>query len=134
MNPTPSATKRAIKAAVRLRDGMRCTQCGITNAQHLAAHGRSLHVHRLTPGSHYTVEGCVTLCFACHGPHPRLPHGAPDIEHPGIRATLTPDLYDALALYLASLELRPSLSSVVRLAIEQLLRSKGYWPPGQRPA
>jgi hypothetical protein len=28
--------------------------------------GRSLGVHRLIPGSEYTVEGCVTLCYQCH--------------------------------------------------------------------
>lgn len=64
-----------IKAAVRKRDGHKCTRCGMTNQESLEVFRRSLDVHRLTPGAPYTVEGCVTLCRACHGPEPKLPHG-----------------------------------------------------------
>jgi hypothetical protein len=56
----------AIKAAVRERDDYRCSKCHMTNDQHIRDTGRQLQVHRLTPGSAYTVEGCVTLCYACH--------------------------------------------------------------------
>ena len=60
-----------IKALVRFRDGMRCTECGLSNEGSLERFGRSLDVHRLTPGNPYTVEGCVTLCRACHMPKPK---------------------------------------------------------------
>jgi DNA-binding XRE family transcriptional regulator len=63
------------KSTVRHRDGMRCTECGITNEAHVALHGRSLEVHRVSPGSAYTLDGCVTLCRACHNPKPKSPHG-----------------------------------------------------------
>lgn len=64
-----------IKAAVRTRDGHCCTECGTTSDQHRARYGRTLEVHRLKPGSEYTVDGCVTLCKPCHGPKPRRARG-----------------------------------------------------------
>ena len=65
-----------IKAAVRDRDGYRCTKCGMTAAEHRERYrGRTLDVHRLSPGSEYTVEGCVTLCRKCHGPEPKQKSG-----------------------------------------------------------
>lgn len=68
-------TELQIKAAVRERDGHRCTQCGLDHPSHVALYGRTLDVHRVVPGSVYTVEGCVTLCRACHGPAPRRKNG-----------------------------------------------------------
>lgn len=62
-----------IKPNVRARDGFRCTKCGKTNEEHLAQTGRQLEVHRVVPGSAYTVDGCVTLCRRCHGPMPKSP-------------------------------------------------------------
>jgi hypothetical protein len=59
-----------VKALVRHRDG-RCVECGMTNEEHVAKFGRQLDVHRIVPGSKYTLEGCVTLCRPCHGPQPR---------------------------------------------------------------
>lgn len=64
-----------IKALVRFRDGNRCTECGLTNEEHLERYGRLLEVHRLTPGSPYSVKECVTLCKPCHGPKPKRPRG-----------------------------------------------------------
>jgi hypothetical protein len=55
-----------VKAAVRKRDGYRCTQCGATNDEHFAEYRRQLEVHRLTPGSAYTVEDSITVCRPCH--------------------------------------------------------------------
>jgi hypothetical protein len=60
-----------IKDAVRRRDGYRCTKCGISNADHLTRYSKTLHVHRLDPGSVYTVEGCETLCYQCHAGEPK---------------------------------------------------------------
>ena len=64
-----SVEVKAIKAAVRDRDG-RCVDCGITRAIYQVAHGKDLHVHRLKPGSRYTVDGCVALCMKCHARRP----------------------------------------------------------------
>lgn len=61
-------TELEIKKAVRERDAYRCTECGMTNFEHVLNTGKSLEVHRLDPGTEYTVEGCVTLCKSCHGP------------------------------------------------------------------
>lgn len=61
----------SVKRAVRDRDGQACTKCGIAIQEYRERCDRELDVHRLTPGSVYTVDGCVTLCRACHGPEPR---------------------------------------------------------------
>jgi 5-methylcytosine-specific restriction endonuclease McrA len=65
----------AVKLAVRERDGNCCTECGMTKAEHIERYRRNLEVHRLTPGSVYTVDGCVLLCKECHRHKPRSPHG-----------------------------------------------------------
>jgi hypothetical protein len=62
-----------IKAIVRHRDGYRCTECGMTAEQHKGRYGKNLDVHRVEPGSPYTVHGCQTLCRSCHSPKPRSP-------------------------------------------------------------
>lgn len=59
-------TETEVKNAVRCRDGYRCVECGMTQAQHLADRGRQLEVHRVVPDAPYTVEGTVTLCKPCH--------------------------------------------------------------------
>lgn len=56
----------AIKKWVRARDGYRCQGCGMTDADHFEKYRKSLHVHRVVPGSIYTKRGCVTLCYRCH--------------------------------------------------------------------
>jgi hypothetical protein len=55
-----------IKAVVRERDGHRCVDCGETQQRFLARYGRALDVHRMIPGSDYSIEACVTLCRLCH--------------------------------------------------------------------
>lgn len=55
-----------IKAAVRERDGQRCTECGMTTAASLERYGRVLDVHRVNPDVVYSVDACVTLCRLCH--------------------------------------------------------------------
>lgn len=80
----PSEITR-IKTEVRARDDYRCTKCGLTNAQHYAKYGKALDVHRLVPGSVYTVEGSVTLCRICHGPEPRRGPGQIDWANPTVR-------------------------------------------------
>jgi 5-methylcytosine-specific restriction endonuclease McrA len=65
------AAELRIKRRVRDRDGNRCRDCGMTGKEHLAKWGKALHVHRIKPGSRYTVAGCMTLCVRCHGRYPR---------------------------------------------------------------
>jgi cytochrome c553 len=74
--PRPANPKSvdSIKAAARARDGYRCTKCGMTDTEHKARHGATLDVHRVVPGSAYTLAGVVTLCRPCHGPEPRSPY------------------------------------------------------------
>jgi hypothetical protein len=64
-----------VKRLVRERDGYRCVHCGMTVEQHKKLCGRTLDVHRLIPGSVYTVEGCVTVCRGCHYKEPKSPPG-----------------------------------------------------------
>lgn len=57
-----------IKRLIRERDGYKCTECGMTNEEHKSRYGKSLDVHRKTPGSTYAFSNSVTLCKKCHGP------------------------------------------------------------------
>lgn len=69
-------TTKEIKAMVRARDGFKCVDCGATRSVGKRA---TLHTHRLTPGSEYTIDGCVTLCHDCHGKrHSNASTGTPD--------------------------------------------------------
>jgi hypothetical protein len=70
-----------VKALVRHRDGYACTDCGMTAEQHLERFGRNLDVHRVVPGSEYTLPGCVTLCRPCHDRKPKSPKGSRPRTH-----------------------------------------------------
>lgn len=125
----------SIKAAVRERDGYKCTECGMSHVEHVTLYGRALEVHRLAPGSPYTVEGSVTLCKTCHGPKPKrksdeLDRGRPGLQQP-LMAWIDPDLYGALQAYLASQRPKPTTTSVLEVALEDFLRGKGFWPPAE---
>lgn len=50
-----------VKYHVRERDGHKCVDCGSEPGA-----GDNWPVHRLVPGSPYTLEGCVTVCYKCH--------------------------------------------------------------------
>lgn len=43
----------------------------MTQLAHRQRYRMNLEVHRLDPGSAYTVEGSITVCKKCHGPLPR---------------------------------------------------------------
>jgi hypothetical protein len=45
---------------------------------------------------------------------------------------MPPDLYDALERYLASLRPSPDKSTVYRVAIEDFLTDKGFWPTEEK--
>ncbi len=66
-----------IKDVIRERDGHCCAKCGMPNATHFHHYGKSLDVHRVVPGSEYSLEPgvCLTLCKICHGPKPKSPPG-----------------------------------------------------------
>jgi hypothetical protein len=129
MSQTPHGTKVAIKTAVRVRDGMRCTQCGLSNAEHLDLTGKSLHVHRLQPGSPYTLEGCVTLCFSCHATAPKRKRGEPDVEVNGSLVRLNP-IFDGPLAALCERNASNATQEVNR-ALRVLLVREGLWPPPQ---
>jgi 5-methylcytosine-specific restriction endonuclease McrA len=122
-------TNLEIKAAVRARDGFRCTECGVTSLKYLAITGRSLDVHRIIPGSEYTVDGCVTLCRQCHGPKPRRPYRYK--VTPGQRrlvaAFLKPELAAAFDAYVK--EHNAVAYKVVARAIRQFLAREGHYKP-----
>jgi cytochrome c553 len=80
--------KFEVKALVRHRDGYRCQECGVTARQHVRKYKKTLDVHRLVPGSRYTIKGCITLCRKCHGPQPKSPNG----KGPGLFAMLPEEL------------------------------------------
>jgi hypothetical protein len=63
----------AVKNFVRARDGYKCVDCGMTADEHKRNTGRTLDVHRMTQGSKYTVDDCVTLCRSCHAKKPTSP-------------------------------------------------------------
>jgi hypothetical protein len=69
-------TELEIKAIVRFRDGYRCVECGMTAQANYERWGRNLEVHRLVPGSAYTVEGAVALCSPCHHAKPKSAYGS----------------------------------------------------------
>lgn len=55
--------------AIRTRDGHCCTRCGMTDAEHLALHGRMLNVHHIIHFaiSHDDAPGnLTTVCSTCH--------------------------------------------------------------------
>jgi len=126
--PQPNPNSRDnVKKAVRKRDGHKCTECGMTREESRARFGRTLDVHRLIPGSRYTLSGCVTLCRECHKTKPKLKRRQRS-ETPrriGIRA----DLAKALAL-MAKRNNRP-----VRMEFNRIMRmaaqAAGVWPSPQ---
>jgi 5-methylcytosine-specific restriction endonuclease McrA len=89
------AERALIRAAVRQRDGYRCTKCGITEQEHKDRYGvKSLHVHRLVPGSLYSLKGCISLCCVCHGMEPNGQPGDRDLSY---RKARTPEQLSEIA-------------------------------------
>lgn len=50
------------------RDGYKCVQCGMTDAEHKAKWSRPITIdHKDKDRSHNTMENFQTLCLTCHG-------------------------------------------------------------------
>jgi hypothetical protein len=116
------------KAAIRARDGNRCTKCGMMNEEHLRRYGKSLEVHRTTPGSPYTHDGCVTLCKPCHGPQPRRKRNTVGLAE-RTKFYLDPALKQPALDFIASHDRPPALSRVLERALKEFFAKHGYWPP-----
>lgn len=63
------------------RDGYKCTECGVTNEEHLELTGKSLHVHHIIPHQFFKEDNIAqhdlsnlkTVCNKCHrGIHSEL--------------------------------------------------------------
>jgi hypothetical protein len=118
-------TPAKVKTAVRARDG-KCVKCGITTEQHREEFGYNMDVHRVVPGSFYTIEGCVTLCRKCHGPEPRTPRGVVPEYRQACIVRLKPRMAEALDAYIASRDVKPHRSQILAAALEEFLRVRGY--------
>jgi hypothetical protein len=62
-------TEIEFKDAIRARDGYRCTECGMTQEDHLKVYRRRLHIHRNKPGragGQYVAENSRAVCIPCH--------------------------------------------------------------------
>jgi hypothetical protein len=93
---TPATERLRIKATVRARDGFACTRCCLSEEEHRARFGRRLYVHRVKPGTLYTVEGCVTLCRTCHGSQRRRRPAQKDRAGKYVKVDLAKGLYAQL--------------------------------------
>lgn len=120
-------SKLAVKAAVRERDGNACVECGMGYVAHVFQFGRDLEVHRITPGSVYTVDGCVTLCMRCHDGKPVRKPGESDQENPYMSVSV-PLRYQPVLKELAE-RLGVSVTEIVRRAVDRELRANGIEPP-----
>jgi hypothetical protein len=122
-----------IKAAVRERDGHKCTNCGMSNDLHRERWGTGVEVHRLVPGSLYSLEGCVTLCKTCHGKQPRKPRFAFDHAHgisgeSNVMLRFTDDLMESSEAYLNAQIVRPKRNTLILTALRAFLAERGYPP------
>lgn len=117
-----------VKAAVRARDGG-CVRCGVSSLVYLKRHGRSLQVHRITPGSVYTIDGCVTLCQQCHRKEPKRAKGVEDEETTGVVLRL-PEAYREKLQELKRKTDR-TITVLVRRGVDAELKANGIEPPPQ---
>jgi hypothetical protein len=127
-----------IKILVRERDGYRCVECGMTAEDHVEKFGKTLSVHRLIPGSEYTVEGCKTYCLPCHTEeHRRLAAmGVRSIgQRERVRKPARPTKLLRVSLdsekdfYLRALAARfyTTKSAILTRAIVEAARERGLW-------
>jgi predicted amidophosphoribosyltransferase len=115
-----------VKALVRHRDGYRCQECGMTARQHVRRYRRTLDVHRIVPGSPYTVDGCMTICRRCHGDKPKAAPGVTS-DRPYYAMSLRGPVAEAVRRYAVENDL--PISTVMKRALKEFLTSEGLWPP-----
>ena len=131
-----AAEMKAVKAAVRERDGNACVGCGMTAEQHRARYGKRLLVHRKVPGSLYTLAGCETRCVECHGPLPRRARHAPDLAYGNKTLTMFLRLSAAQRRALEALakKHRRTLTAEAMLAFEDHFAKHGVPLPTEATA
>lgn len=134
IRPVPAKADRAaphrrtaseVRTLVRHRDGYRCRLCGMTARDHFRKYNKKLDVHRLTPGSRYTLRGCITVCRSCHGPLPRSERSRSGSSPRCVAFDL--DIWQAVQLM--ALRQCRSVGGQVRYIMIQALRAEGVWPP-----
>ena len=104
-----------VKALVRRRDNYKCVDCGSEQDE-----GRSLDVHRLKPGSRYTVRGCVTVCQKCHRQrHKGLKVANRDFYGKPVQLGFTEEEMDLID---RARDLAPRTKFIVRAAINEARR------------
>lgn len=123
----------ALKAAIRLRDRMQCVDCQLTNDESRQRSGRCLDVHRLKPGSPYSMAGCVTVCRGCH----RKRHRKPKMVNVRLPARIVRMARIVAAMrgmsttdYINSV-LEPVVMRLYRKAVRQMVaqaKREGKWP------
>ncbi len=124
MIETKTMPAREVKISVRKRDRYRCVECGMTAQEHLEQFDRNLEVHRVVPGSVYTVDGCITLCRICHNGKPKSPRGSKlGWRMVRIRRIFLPFVEQAIE------ENSQTLTEWVNQAVREQLERDGLWPP-----
>ncbi len=121
-----------VRAVVRHRDGYRCVECGMTHEEHIKRHGRKLDVHRISPGSPYIVDGCVTLCRPCHATKPKSPRGLHDGKWRHMTVTTSPEV--AAVIRRLAKEERRSVCATMVILLEEAIKARGEWtdPPADQ--
>jgi 5-methylcytosine-specific restriction endonuclease McrA len=119
----------AIKERIRARDGYRCAECGMTQADHVERYRHVLDIHRNEPGSVYSLApgACVTLCRPCHGPKAKREPGSFRRKYRYV--ALRWPHWRILEQLAKENDRTPSeeLSHILK----ESLREKGYWPPAK---
>jgi hypothetical protein len=110
-----------VKKRVRARDGHRCVKCGMTAEQHRAMYGRTLEVHRTTPGSIYLPELCVTLCCGCHYKEPK--------SKPGTGEAFKVRVFERYRKSLDKVLPGVPVAMQVRVAVDHMLAQHGLAAP-----
>jgi hypothetical protein len=108
-----------IKALARHRDGYQCVDCGMTAEDHIERFGRNLDVHRIVPGSAYTLLGVQTLCRTCHEKKPKSARGIRIVPIGELSFSLPADL--ASRLDKAAGMLATDVSHLLRMMIAEKL-------------
>lgn len=123
-------TETMAKKLVREKYGNRCGRCSRTDEENIRLTGRNLHVHRLVPGSRYTVNGCILLCADCHdAAHGKKkarrfapikkPRGTTPVINFRLGASVMSELDDLVEWFAAESNDRESRSSVMRKLVNR---------------